>query len=88
MDFDWDEDNLRHIAEHNVTAFEAEHVLENPTLDIEYQDWHGEKRFAEVGITASCRVLVVISTWRGSLIRVVTACDAPDDVIEDYLKTR
>jgi uncharacterized DUF497 family protein len=88
LEFDWDDDNLGHIAEHDVTAAEAEHVLENPTLDVEYQDWHEEERFAEVGITALGRVLVVVTTWRELQIRVVTAYDAPADVAEEYLRTR
>jgi uncharacterized protein len=70
LEFDWDDDNLKHIAEHDVTAAEAEYVLENPTLDIEYQDWHEEERFAEVGAPALGRVLVVITTWRELQIRV------------------
>jgi len=88
LEFDWDEHNLKHIAEHAVSAAEAEDVLEHPTLDIEYQDWHEEERFAEVGITPLGRVLVVITTWRELRIRVVTAYDAPGEVVEEYLRTR
>ena len=88
LEFDWDDANLMHIAEHAVTAAEAEYVLEGPTLDIEYQDWHEEERFAEAGMTALGRILVVITTWRGLRIRVVTAYDAPREVVEEYRRTR
>ena len=88
LEFDWDEENLRHIAQHNVTADEAEYALEHPTLDIEYQDWHEEERFAEAGVTALGRVLVVIATWRDLRIRVVTAFDAPKHVVKEYLRVR
>jgi len=88
LEFDWDDHNLKHISEHNVTAREAEQVLEGPTLDIEYQDWHEGERFAEAGVTAMGRVLVVITTWRDLRIRVVTAYDAPKHVVEEYLRVR
>jgi uncharacterized DUF497 family protein len=88
LEFDWDANNLRHIAEHGITAAEVEYVLENPTLDMAYQDWHQEERYAEAGATASGRILVIVTTWRGLRIRVVTAYDAPTHVVEEYLKTR
>jgi uncharacterized DUF497 family protein len=88
LEFDWDVDNLSHIAYHGVTAAEAEFVLQHPTLDVEYQDWHDEERFAEAGATAMGRVLLVITTWRGLQIRVVTAFDAPAEVAQEYLGTR
>jgi uncharacterized protein len=87
LEFDWDEDNLAHIAEHNVIAAEVEQALDGVTFDIEYQDWHeDEERFAEVGATAQGRVLMIITTWRGLRIRVVTAYDATNDVAEKYLE--
>jgi hypothetical protein len=35
--FDWDEDNLRHVAEHDVEPSEAEEVGTNDPLDLEEQ---------------------------------------------------
>ncbi len=58
-------------------------------VELKYQDWHGdEERFQDVGITASGRFLVVISTVRGIRLRVVTAYDAPKYAIEEYLDNR
>jgi uncharacterized DUF497 family protein len=88
LEFEWDDDNLEHIAAHGVTAADVEFALSNPTIDIEYQDWHEEERFAEAGVTDKGRVLVVITTWRGLRIRVVTAFDAPPSVIEEYYRAR
>ena len=76
LEFDWDEENLKHIARHGVTPEEVEFVLGRPTLDIGYQDWHGEERSSEVGAAPSGRILTVITTFRGHRIRVVTAYDA------------
>ncbi len=88
-EFEWDEDNLRHIAEHDLSPEEVEFVLLHHPVALEYQDWHGgEERFQEVGITASGRFVVVLSTVRGIRLRVVTAYDAPQYAIREYLHRR
>lgn len=86
LEFDWDTKNLQHIARHDVTADEVEFVLHGPTLDFGLQDWHEEERFSEAGATANGRILIVITCWRGSKVRVVTAFDAPNLVVEEYRK--
>ncbi len=88
LEFDWDAANIGHIAKHRVTVAEAEFVLRGPTLDYGYQDHNGEERYAEVGGTAHGRILMVITTWRGTKIRVVTAFDAEKNAKDEYLKTR
>ena len=47
-----------------------------------------EERFAEAGATAKGRILVVVTTWRGLKIRVVTAYDAPKEIEAAYLTSR
>ncbi|MDQ2925750.1 MAG: hypothetical protein M3R43_09380 [Acidobacteriota bacterium] len=49
IDFDWDDDNLTHIAEHHVSRAEAEFALNGFTLELGQQDWHEEERFEEAG---------------------------------------
>ncbi|SNT09681.1 hypothetical protein SAMN05421770_104147 [Granulicella rosea] len=71
--YDWDEANIRHIAEHEITPEEAEQALENDPVDAGVQDCEGEQRYVEVGMTHSGRMLVVITTLRGELTRVLTA---------------
>jgi len=77
MLFDWDDANRQHISEHGVGTEEAEDVIDNDPWDIELQVLEGEERFVQIGDTGSGRILVVVSTVRGPLIRVVTAYDAP-----------
>ena len=86
LKFEWDESNIGHIALHGVSPAEAEYVLLHATIDVEYQDWHDEERYAEVGATAEGRILLVWTTWRGDRIRVVTAFDAPKADAEEYLR--
>jgi hypothetical protein len=71
--FDWDDANRKHVAEHGVTPSEAEEVIANNPLDLEVQYRNGEERVLQIGETNALRILVVVTTWRGSRIRVVTA---------------
>ena len=71
--FDWDEDNIRHIAEHDVTPEECEQVIANDPVDVEEQVVDGEERLLQVGVTDALRCLEIVTTWRGELLRVVTA---------------
>ena len=74
--FDWEEANIAHIAEHDVTSSEAEEVVSNSPLDIGKQARNGEERLMQIGETLSGRVLIVIPTLRGKKTRVVTAFPA------------
>ena len=76
MQFDWDDANRQHIAEHRVSSDEAEYVVNHGPWDIEVQIVETEERYVQLGATNRGRVLIVISTVRGTLIRVVTAYDA------------
>jgi uncharacterized DUF497 family protein len=87
FDFDWDDGNRNHIARHNVSCEEAEQVLLNAPLELGYE-WIEEERIAELGHTNSGRILVVISTWRGHKVRVVTAYDAVKVMQTQYLRTK
>ena len=62
--WDWDEENIGHLAGHPIAPAEAEQVIMNRPVDLEAQLRNGEKRVAQVGETDAGRVLVVISTWR------------------------
>ena len=57
---------------HRVSPDEAEEVISNEPLDIEAAVVAGEERITSIGRTNRGRFLVVITTFRGSLVRVVT----------------
>ena len=86
--FDWDEANVLHIAKHSVTPKEAEEVLGSDPLDVAEQEHEDEIRLMQVGITKRMRILIVVTTWRGDLLRVVTAYDAPPKMREVYFEDR
>jgi uncharacterized DUF497 family protein len=76
LQFDWNEENIGHLARHQIGPSEAEQVLNNRPLDLESNLRNGEERVAQVGETDGGRILIVISTSRDNKIRVVTAWPA------------
>ena len=85
LQFDWDDENSAHIATHGVSCAEAEQVISNEPFDVELQTVKDEERFVQLGETNAGRIMVVVSTWRESLIRVITAFDAPKAMKDLYL---
>ena len=83
--FDWDDENGTHVAAHGVSRAEVEQVVKNEPFDLELQAVKGEERFVQLGETNTSRILVVVSTWRKTLIPVITAFDAPKAMKELYL---
>jgi uncharacterized DUF497 family protein len=86
--FDWDAANMAHIARHRVTPLEAEQALSIFPIDLLRQYDEGEDRFLQIGVTAALRVLVVITTWKGDLIRVISAYEAPASLRRRYWEER
>ena len=84
--FDWDESNRKHVARHRVTPAEAEQVVLNDPLDLEMQTEDGEERLVQLGATDKGRILIVITSWRGGMVRVITAFPAPGQLRELYLR--
>lgn len=88
MRFIWDQENISHIARHDVSPREAEEAMLSDSLLLDQQSVDGEERFVEIGFTHAARFLIVVYTLRGDAVRVVTAYSAPRDVIREYLESR
>jgi len=88
MDFDWNEANRNHIAKHGIRPDEAEQVVKNEPLDVTLQSREGEPRIVQVGETDAQRILVVVTTWRGEKVRVVTAFPANARMRSFYLRQK
>jgi uncharacterized DUF497 family protein len=86
MDFDWDSNNIEHIARHNVTPEEAEQVIQNDPLEAPATIRNGETRTVHLGETDAGRVLIVVVTERTNMYRVVTARPAKKKEREFYSK--
>ena len=74
MSFEWDfqkaEANRR---KHGVDFADAAAVLEDPSALTLEDDRGREERFVTMGMESLGRVLVVVYTWRGERIRVISA---------------
>ena len=89
MRIEWDDANIAHIAEHDVTLEEAEQVLLNDPMEMDFDAGPGgEERWVYLGETDEGRILQVIITLRGEKIRVVTAFEPVRRLKGLYLELR
>ena len=73
MEFDWDADNLQHIARQGIHPKEAEEAVLIEPLEADVQPHESEERVLCFGRTKSGRMLTILYTERRGKIRVVTA---------------
>ena len=88
--FQWDRGNInKNLIEHNVEDWECEQVFFNEPLIVLDDPKHSlvEKRWAAFGRTEAGRLLVVIFTKRGKLLRVISARDLNRKEIRFYEET-
>jgi uncharacterized DUF497 family protein len=69
--FEWDHENIEHIAQHHVETDEAEAVFDNKPLVLRSQ---GDK-YVAYGQSDEGRYLMVVFVRKSGLIRVVTGRD-------------
>ena len=77
IQFDWDEENTKHLAAHKVMPVEFEQVMNNDPLDVDFELIDDEERYRSVGLTDGGRLLSVAWTLRRGRLRPVTAFPAP-----------
>jgi len=88
LDLDWDESNIEHIGRHGIAPREVLEVFLNEAMDLDYETVNGEERWTSLGHSNRLRVLVVVWTMRGELIRPVTAFEAGKRLAEDYVNEK
>ena len=88
MDVTWDPKKAdTNFRKHKIRFSDAEAVLYDPiALTIEGQDAEQEKRFVSVGSDTLGRILVVVYTYRGDKIRIISARRATAKEREYYEK--
>jgi uncharacterized DUF497 family protein len=87
LQFDWNVDNIRHLARHDILPDEAEQVLKNRPRDLEFKLLNAEDRITQIGETDAGRILIVVSTMQGRKVRVVTAWPAKER-LRRYFQTQ
>ncbi len=88
MSFEWDEDNKAGInfRKHGVRMSEAIPVLDDPhaiTITDDESD-PDEQRFVTLGMGATGRLLVVVYSWRGETIRIISTRPAEAHERKEY----
>ena len=64
IEFDWDDENRKHLAAHKVAPAEFEELLHNDPLDLDYALIDNEDTYRSVGLTNGGRLLPVVWTVR------------------------
>ena len=74
MKYEWDQEKAKiNFQKHNLDFADIVAALEDEAaLTIEDQHFN-EERFVTIGMDALRRVVVVVYTWRGEHIRVISA---------------
>jgi uncharacterized DUF497 family protein len=88
VEFDWDQVNTGHIARHGVTPDEVGQVFVDDEMDIDYAVVGEEERWTVIGQTHLARVLIVVFTMRGDLVRTVTAYEASSRMHAEYFANK
>ncbi len=76
--FEWDQGNInKNLIKHDVENWECEQVFLDERLIILADPEHSiaERRYAAFGRTDAGRLLVVVFTRRGELLRIISARD-------------
>jgi uncharacterized DUF497 family protein len=75
VSFEWDANKASaNLAKHNVHFADAVAVFDHDAaITIRDEDSEDEERWITIGLDAFERLLVVVYTWRGTNIRLISA---------------
>jgi uncharacterized protein len=85
MGYEWDPEKAKaNFRKHRIALADAVSIFsDNSAITIE-DDNPDEERFATMGLDALGRVLVVVYTWRGDKIRLISARKATEKERKQY----
>ncbi|PKN23735.1 MAG: hypothetical protein CVU64_23730 [Deltaproteobacteria bacterium HGW-Deltaproteobacteria-21] len=83
--FEWDKSkDKENQSKHRIPFADTFGVFEDPNA-ITLEDFRsGEQRFVTIGMDAFGRILVVVYTWRGDNIRIISARKAVRYEVKQY----
>ena len=85
-EFDWDDQNTRHLAKHSISRSDAEDVFTGNHILLEYQMEENEQRWVAVGATRTGRILSVVFAVRREAIRPITGWTGDKETAALYLE--
>jgi len=85
MKYEWDPAKATaNLRKHGIEFADAVTVFADPLAATRADDEPDEERFVTIGVEASGELLVVVYTWRGSRIRIISARKATRRERRDY----
>ena len=86
MNFEWDEAKRRaNLAKHRVEFADAATAFEDDnTITLPDEESDAEDRFVMMAMDALGRILVIVYTWRGDTIRLISARKATPRERKNY----
>ena len=85
MSFEWDYlKAARNLLKHNIDFADAVAALDDALAITILEEGFGEERFVTLGTDAFGRLLVVVYTWRGDRIRIISARKATPSERRQY----
>ena len=90
MEFEWDKNKAEsNWRKHKVRFRDASTVLQLDEMAItEYEEHPDEERYVTIGLSAMGQLLVVVYTYRGNKIRIISARKATKTETAIYLQQR
>ena len=74
MSFEWDQNKAKaNLKKHDIDFADAVTVFDDSKAITIDDPNHGEEWFITIGMDAYGRIIVVIYTWRGNVIRIISA---------------
>jgi uncharacterized DUF497 family protein len=87
VDFEWDEDKAAsNLRKHRVDFADAVGLFDDPLALSMSDDDPVEERFVGIGSDMLGRVLVVVYTFRGEKVRIISARQATPSERESYAR--
>lgn len=87
MSFDWDpKKSASNARKHGIRFADAVTALEDDRAVTMRENSDGEERWVTIGMDAVGRILVVVYTWRGDDIRVISARAATQGESRHYME--
>ena len=85
MSFEWDHKKaISNLKKHGIDFADAVTVFDDfNSITIDDPD-HGEERFVTIGMDGYGRILVVVYTWRGDTIRIISVRKATRHECKQY----
>ena len=83
--FEWDKSKAtENQSKHGISFADTFGVFEDPNA-VTLEDFQrGEQRYVTIGMDAFGRILVVVYTWRGDNIRIISARKAVRYEVRQY----